>query len=220
MPDWKAIVRENLSQLDLGVAQQEVVAELAGHVEDLYLQFRERGLSESEAVSLTLDATPNWQELARNIARAKNKEDGMNRRTKTLWLPGLVAFATASISLMVLERFAYTRPRLWVKDGGMLAIYFSWWLLLPFCGAAAAYLSRRAGGQRMACAAASLFPAIIMLGVFCFVLPVSILIERNRFVMQHPLYFLLAMANWTLVPGLALLLGAVPFLRRVGIQQT
>jgi hypothetical protein len=59
-----------------------------------------------------------------------------------------------------------------------------------------------------------------MLAVFCFVLPVSVLIERNRFVMQHPLYFLLAMASWTLIPGSALLLGAVPFLRRAGIQQT
>ena len=220
MPEWKAIVRERLNQLDLGVAQQEVIAELAGHLEDLYLQFRTQGLSEAEAVRLTLEETANWQELARNIERAKSKEDRMNRRTKTLWLPGLVAFATASISLMVLERFAYLRPRLWVKDGGMLAIYFSWWLLLPFCGAAAAYLSRRAGGPRLVCAAASLFPSIMMLAVFCFVLPVSVLIERNRFVMQHPLYFLLSIANWTLIPGLALLLGAVPFLRRAGIQQS
>lgn len=217
MPDWKAIVRQKLQPLDPGASQQEVVSELAGHLEDLYLQFRTRGLSESEAVPLTLQETANWQELARNIERAK--EDGMNRRTKTLWLPGLVAFATASILLMVLERFAYSRPRLWVKDGGMLVIYFSWWLLLPFCGAAGAYLSRRAGGPRLVCAAASLFPALVMLAVFCFVLPVSVLIERNRFVMQHPLYFLLAMASWTLIPGSALLLGAVPFLRRAGIQQ-
>jgi hypothetical protein len=75
-------------------------------------------------------------------------------------------------------------------------------------------MSRRAGGTRLACVAASLFPAIVVLCIFCFVLPVSIVVEKNTFVMQHPLYFVLAMVNWTMVPGLALILGALPFLRQ------
>ncbi|HEY4904092.1 MAG TPA: hypothetical protein VIH89_11510 [Candidatus Sulfotelmatobacter sp.] len=137
----------------------------------------------------------------------------MNNRTKTLWLPGLAALTAASVLLMLLERIVMLQPRLWWKDSGVLAIHASWWILLPLCGAAGAYLSRRGGGQRLARLAAGLFPAIVMLCVFCFVLPVSVLIERNAFVMQHPLYFLLALINWTVVPGLALLLGTLPFLR-------
>jgi hypothetical protein len=43
---------------------------------------------------------------------------------------------------------------------------------------------------------------------------VSIVIERNQFVMQHPVYFVLATVNWTIVPGFDLLLRALPFLRQ------
>ncbi len=144
----------------------------------------------------------------------------MNARTKTLWLPGLVTFATASILLMLLERFAYLRPTIWLHDGGALVISLSWWILLPLCGAAGAYLSHRAGGKPAACVAASLFPAIVMLCVFGFVLAVSIVIERNQFVMQHPVHFLLAIVSWIIIPGCALLLGALPFLRQARMLET
>jgi hypothetical protein len=214
VPEWNVIVRGKLKDLGLGVRQQEEVAdELADHLEDIYEQFLEEGLCEPEALRLTLQEAADWRKLARNIRRARRKEDVMNNRTKTLWLPGLAALTAASVSLMLLERIVMLQPRLWWKDSGVLAIHASWWILLPLCGAAGAYLSRRGGGQRLARLAAGLFPAIIMLCVFCFVLPVSVLIERNAFVMQHPLYFLLALINWTVVPGLALLLGTLPFLR-------
>ena len=214
MPEWDVIVREKLKDLGLGVPQQEEIAdELADHLEDIYEQFLEEGLCEPEALRLTIQEAADWRKLARNIRRARRKEDVMNNRTKTIWLPGLAALTAASVSLMLLERIVMLQPRLWWKDSGVLAIHASWWILLPLCGAAGAYLSRRGGGQRLARLAAGLFPAIVMLCVFCFVLPVSVLIERNAFVMQHPLYFLLALINWTVVPGLALLLGALPFLR-------
>jgi hypothetical protein len=214
MPEWNSIVQSNLRDLDLCLGEQEeIAAELAGHLEDRYAQFLAQGRSESEALRLTLEETTPWQDLAKNINRAKRKEDVMNTQTKTLWLPGLAAFITASILLMLLERFVYLRPTLWLQDG-VLVIYLSWWILLPLCGAAGAYLSRRAGGKWWACLAASLFPALVMLCVFCFVLPVSIVIERNPFVMQHLVYFLLALVNWTIIPGVALLLGALPFLRQ------
>lgn len=214
VPEWNVIVRGKLKDLGLGVRQQEEVAdELADHLEDIYEQFLEEGLCEPEALRLTLQEAADWRKLARNIRRARRKEDVMNNRTKTLWLPGLAALTAASVLLMLLERIVMLQPRLWWKDSGVLAIHASWWILLPLCGAAGAYLSRRGGGQRLARLAAGLFPAIVMLCVFCFVLPVSVLIERNAFVMQHPLYFLLALINWTVVPGLALLLGTLPFLR-------
>jgi hypothetical protein len=220
MREWKSIVRSKLNGLDRRLSEREEVAgELAGHLEDLYEQFLAQGLCESEAFRLTLKETTPCQELAKNINRAMRKEDAMNPRTKTLWLPGLTAFATASILLMLLEHFVYLRPRLWVNNGGLLVIYLSWWILLPLCGAAGAYLSRRAGGERSARLAAGLFPAIVMLCVFCFVLPVSVVIERNRFVMQHPVLFLLAMVNWTVIQGFALLLGALPFLRQSRMVQ-
>jgi hypothetical protein len=232
VPDWKAVVARNLKELDI-TAQEEVAAELASHLEDRYEHLLAQGMPDADAHRLVLEETPDWQEVAENIQRAKRGEELMNSRTKTLWLPGLVAFATASIVLMILqrlvllhpalllslERITGLRPTLWWKNQ-VDVIYICWWVLLPLCGAAGAYLSRRAGGTRLACAAASLFPSIVMLCIFCFVLPVSIVIDRNSFVMKHPLYFVLAMVNWTMVPSLALILGALPFLRQTARPQS
>lgn len=228
MPDWKAVVQANLKDLRLGPSEQEEVAvELATHLEDVYEQFKAQGLREPEALRLTLGQASTWKQLSRNIARARSKEDGMNRRTRTFWVPGLVAFAAASIFLMILERLimsrpalmasleriAIFRPTLWWRDQ-VVVIYLCWWILLPLCGAAGAYLSRRAGGSRAACVASGLFPAIVVAFIFCFILPTSIAIEKNTFVIHHPLYFVLAMVIWVMVPALALILGALPFVRQ------
>lgn len=226
MPDWNSIVRKKLKTLSLDIEQQEeVVAELAGHVEELFEQFRARGLNESEAWRLSLEDSPDWRKLAQKIERAKREEGAMNNRTKTLWIPGLVSLTTASTLLMVLERVPFLQPTNWLRYGGstpshfsawllLLPIHLSWWLFLPLCGAAGARLSQRAGGQRLNCILAGLFPSIVMLSVFCTVLPISILIERNVYVLQHPTSYLLAIVHWTVVPGMALFVGTIPFLRR------
>jgi hypothetical protein len=233
MPEWERIVQENLN-LGLGGGQtQEVIGEVASHLEDLHDHLRAHGLSEFDALRLTLEEVGDWKGLGRKIKNAKRGEAEMNKRTKTLWVPGLMAFAASSILLMILQRLAMVRPALlatldhvarprptlwWSNQADV--IYLCWWVLLPLCGAAGAYLSRRAGGTRLAGAAASLFPSIVMLCIFSFVIPISLVIDKNRYVMRHPLYFGLAMVYWIMVPGLALLLGALPFLQRVpGIQE-
>src|SRR5712691_8727872 len=106
MPNWNSIVHERLRHLGLGAEQRkEVVAELAGHLEDSYEQFRAQGIEGPEALRLTLKEHTDWQKLARKIGSAKHKEGVMNNRTKTLWLPGLVSLTAASTLLMGLERF-------------------------------------------------------------------------------------------------------------------
>jgi hypothetical protein len=210
MPDWNAEVRKNLKNLGLTPhVQEEVIAELADHLQDHYEQLRAEGIPESEALERSLEQASGWRQMSRRIRNAKHKEDGMNYRTRALWLPGLTALATASICLMVLQ-LTGVQPKIWWKDGGALVIHLPWLLLLPLCGAAGAYLSLRAGGRRLARLAAGLFPALVMLAVFCVFLPVGILIERNAFIIRHPVYFVLAVLNWTVVPGLALLVGAAP----------
>jgi hypothetical protein len=42
------------------------------------------------------------------------------------------------------------------------AAYLPWLILLPFCGAAGAYLSRRAGGQPALRLVAGLFPVVVL----------------------------------------------------------
>jgi hypothetical protein len=61
MPEWNKIVRENLPLACIIPQQQEQVAEeLAGHLEDLYDEFRLDGYCEADALRLTM------QEVGKN----------------------------------------------------------------------------------------------------------------------------------------------------------
>ena len=134
----------------------------------------------------------------------------MNARTKQLWLPSLVSLTTAMLSLMAFTLFG-VQPHLYYAHRAVTTLYFPWLAVLPLCGAAGAYLSRRAGGERITCLASSLFPAAALLAVFCFILFVSIFVETDRVLTLSA--FALFVWNWVFLPGAALLLGALPFLR-------
>ena len=139
----------------------------------------------------------------------------MNQRSRTFWLPGLITLTLASVSLTVMQLFAFSRPRQYWVDGGNVQVGIFWLLSLLPCGAFGAYLSRRAGGSRWSSVVVSLFPSLTMLGVFCVVLPIAIFIERNTYVIHHLRHFGLALLAWTVVPGAPLLLGALPVLWRM-----
>jgi hypothetical protein len=98
MPDWKALVREWLERLGLSPTQEEeIVSELAGHLEDCYEECRTQGVGKPEAIERSLEQVANWPNLSRQIRRAKSKEKMINRRTKTLWLPALISLAAAMV---------------------------------------------------------------------------------------------------------------------------
>ena len=139
----------------------------------------------------------------------------MNQRSRTLWVPGLITLTLASVSLMVLQMFTFSRPRVHWIDGAEVVVAFGWLLSLVPCGALGAYLSRRAGGSRRNSIIASLFPSLVMLAVLCLVLPVRLFIERNTYLLHHPWYFGRLLLTWIVVPGFALLLGALPVLWRM-----
>ena len=136
----------------------------------------------------------------------------MNQRSRTLWLPGLVTLTLASVSLMLMQLFAFSRPRAYWVDGVNVEVGLFWLLSLVPCGALGAYMSCGAGGTRWNSMLASLFPSLTMLGVFCVVLPIAIFIERNTYVIHHLRPFGLALLAWTIVPGVPSLLGALPVL--------
>jgi hypothetical protein len=208
MADWNRMVRERLSLVDLTPAEQkEIIAELAGHLEDLYEQCRRQGMSESQAVGRTTYEISNPARLARTIGRAKHQEGNMNDRTKHLWLPGLASLIAAAV-LLVLE------IRLGIRDSfihlplAMTAI-FPWLANMLLSGGVAAYLSRRGGGTRRARLTSALFPAGAFFLCFCLVF-VARLSEADPFISLSA--FAIAACNWVLVPGIALVLGALPFL--------
>lgn len=143
----------------------------------------------------------------------------MNHRTKTLWLPSLISLTTAMVFLMVSTQIAL-QPRFiagrfvnvntsTTSTNYPLAAYLPWLVLLPCCGAAGAYLSRRAGGQRLVRLVAGLFPWITLFGLIGFLTLIGQIVPFRHQWVRFATGLLLA----SVPPGIALFLGVVPFLK-------
>ncbi len=139
----------------------------------------------------------------------------MNNRIKSLWLPAMVNLLAAMLVLMFMQKMG-TQPRLvWVDAAGgkfAMTFYFPWLVTLPFFGAAGAYLARRAQGKTLARLAAGLSPGLTLIALIVLIAPLSLLVDGlsvYRLVMITAGIF-----TWGVLPSLALLLGALPFLRQ------
>jgi hypothetical protein len=216
MHDWRETVRERLKACNLPLQdREEIVSELAAHLEEAYADAGAHGLGDGEAVEKALQEAGNWSVLARNILLAtKEEERSVNYRTKSLWLPALASFTAATLFLLVLTKISMQPQSLVRLNSGLgRSFYFGWLVAQVFFGALGAFLSRRAGGTRTARIVASEFPAIVMFGLWGLVIPVSALVEHNAFVLRHLLYYALGIFVWVVPPAIALLFGAIPFLR-------
>jgi hypothetical protein len=211
MPEWNALVRERLHLAGLSPQQQqETIAELEAHLDDLYAECCTQGLSESEAVTRAVHEVVDWQGLAKTIQRAKLKEGSMNDRTRHLWLPGFVSLSGAVLVFATLIRLG-VQPHIYYARHAALIFYFPWLAALPFCGAAGAYLSRRSGGERLACLLCGLFPAAVFLTSIGSILLFARIFGTDGVI--APPALAIVVGTWILLPGAALLLGALPFLR-------
>jgi hypothetical protein len=88
-------------------------------------------------------------------------------------------------------------------------VLLPWLILLPFCGAAGAYLSRRAGGNVRARLVAGLFPTIALFTLGSIVVPTRLL----TFARPEWRYGAIALIVGVVLPSAALLAGTAPFLR-------
>jgi hypothetical protein len=224
MPDWKSIVRERLASQSEIDEREEVISELAAHLEEAYESARARCKSDAEAVELTLQQVQDWSAVAQEIRRARSKEGFMNYRTKSLWLPTLITLSGASFSLLLIQRMGIEPRLVWIdlrhvsplssplygKIG--MTFYWPWLASLPFFGAAGAYLSRRSQGDNRTRLLAGLSPALIMMIAMCAILPFALAIDGLSF-SRLVVFGLSGLANWVALPGVALSIGAMPFLR-------
>ena len=221
MPEWKALVRQRLGDLGLAVPQEDAVfAELASHLEEVYDEACAQGLCKSEAIERSLAQVTDWHSLSRNIQIAKHREGIMNHRTATLWLPGLTSLTAAMVFLMLFEVISL-QPRFlalgyfaaWhigsISANVLLVMYLPWLALLPFCGAIGALLSRRAGGERPICLAAGMFPWTVLFFLVTFLTVIGQIVP-----FQHEwIGFVTKLLLVSVPPGIALLLGVIPFLK-------
>jgi hypothetical protein len=212
MGNWQQNVRENLAACPGSEdTEDEVVVELAFHLQEAYEEARAVGLSHDSAINVALEQVGDWRTLARNIRRAKSEEVSMNKRTKSLWLPALMTLLGASTSLALFQ-YLGARPHLvWVGNVA-LTFYWAWLATLPIFGAMGAYLSRRAQSSAWARLTAGLAPALVMLIVMCLILPWGLAMDGIHFF--RLVSFGLGLTNWVAIPAVALLVGVAPFLHQ------
>ena len=219
MPDWEQLVRDRLPLPKLpGQTREEIISELASHLEEIYQQNVVRLANEHDAVEHTLREAGDWSVLAENIANITGKRKLMNLRTRALWLPALATLLAASLFLRLLTEISL-EPRFLVRLTGLGPWFYSCWLLANLLfGSLGAFLSGRAGGSRRERLVAGVFPALVMFGLCAVAIPVSVAVDRNPVVLHHPWYLAVGVVVWVVAPGTALLLGAMPFLRKTNLS--
>lgn len=153
---------------------------------------------------------------------AASEVSRLNQRTRSLWLPGLISLTAASLLMFAEEMVLVHDSSFYFTDISLRPshlvsglprwFYFLWLLAQVVCGALGAFLSRSMGGTRASRIAAGAFPAIAMFLLCGLVIPISAVFEHNVFVFRHPSGIALGILLWAAAPGVALLVGASPFL--------
>src|SRR5437899_7066498 len=178
MPDWETLVRERLRVLRIcpSPAAEELVPELASHLEDHYEDSLRKGLPSETAFRNSLDQIDRLPRLWLELRILQ--EEIMIGFTRKVLLPGFLAFV-CSMAIAWTLAFAGVQPRtVSLPDGLYLPLPIAWFCLLPFCGAIAAILSHRRGGSYLQRATASIFPAAI-LGSALLVMFITALIQSQ-----------------------------------------
>jgi hypothetical protein len=213
VPDWLQLVRERLGALGIGVQrEEEVVAELAGYLEDAYEGRLKRGATPERALACAFSEVANWARFRKEIRRAASEEGSMSVHTKNLVLPGITMLISAASLLLAI--LWLVPPAVWA-DRRAPVLFFALWLL-SYCvmGALGAYWSRREGGNTATRFLSGVFPLAMHLGiVLCVIFATAVGASRSP--EHHEADFMLrAGLTFVVAPGVALAIGTLPFLRK------
>ncbi|HXW93964.1 MAG TPA: permease prefix domain 1-containing protein [Terriglobales bacterium] len=113
-PDWTELVRQRLALS----CTNDVVSELASHLEETYADACARGTTDTEAIRIALEQVGDWQALAGEIARTRSEEESMNdgtmnHRTKTVLLPAIAVLFGVGLMLLFVDRAAILPRVVW-----------------------------------------------------------------------------------------------------------
>jgi hypothetical protein len=226
MPDWQELVSARLASLELEECEkQEVMTELAGHLQDTYETLRREGLPQDQAIRGALAQVPNWKDLQRQICAAK--EGIMNPRTTRLWIPSVVTLGLSVLTLMGFALVGFKPGPFGSRDGheiwwaalisgttgGLRSVneYTVWLMALPFLGALGAHLSSRAGGTRRDMIISGVFPALAWLTIVLVVLSFAATLGERLDTLIRPVGPIGVLALLVAIPGACLLLGVLAY---------
>jgi hypothetical protein len=209
MRDWREYVRQHLSAIsEYRPVNEDVVAELAEHLEEVYAELQKSGLSQAEATRRAPERVGSWMELRQGIELAR-QEGTMQERVRQFWLPSLVtlftAFAVLAILIWAGVRPWMTRP---AETRGLI-VYVPWILMLPFIGAVGAYMSRRAKATGWRVYVAGVFPALAIAMLFLLLLPWGFIVDPRVAPDFKLMGFAAGTVSWVILPGIALWIGIV-----------
>jgi len=106
-----------------------------------------------------------------------------------------------------------------MNSGSLHSFYFVWLSAQVAFGALGALFSRRAGGTCTERIVAGAFPAVVIVGTYVALMPVTSMFSGRAATSPFPAYLASAMLVWVAAPAFALLLGAAPFLRESQLQE-
>lgn len=221
MPDWEKLVRERLAYLSLERQDEnEVIAELADHLEETFESLCREGMSEQEATLRALAQVADWKGLNRKIYLARHQEEIMEPRVRQFWVPGLLGFSLFLAFSTIVESTSfgwYLGGKLWLvshplvlslgRGTPILRFHIELLVLLVVVGAMAAGLSRWEGGTLRTSLLSSVFPSVPFAVVFLIAIPTGLIIVHPisyGVVGQQIVYMAL---GWVLAPAAALLAG-------------
>jgi hypothetical protein len=210
MPDWLEFVRRRVGTLEVGPRREaEIIAELADHHADLFEDRCREGLGEVEAEARAGEEVSDWREFRDEIRCAELEEVLMDYRSRSLWLPGLITLTLSSGLFWMLETHGVHMRIPWLNNPALM-FSLPWTLSLPIVGALGALISRRLGGRPRESLLAGLFPSATMCAFFVLVAPLALLIDADVPKTLQLYGFAGGMLAWVIIPGTALLVGALP----------
>lgn len=210
MPDWRQYLRARLGPLGLRhEREEEILTELAEHLEDQCAARPERAILPRNRVE-PIEGGTDWTLLAREIRHAE--EETMSPTAKTLWVPGLSMLFCSFILLLAMTRLV--PPAIWVNPKAPVLLVAPWLLSYVAFGALGAWWSRRAGGSTATRFFSGMFPFALHLAVFFLPAILAIASNVSRLGEHDQVRFLMRIGlGWVVIPGAALAIGTVPFLR-------
>jgi hypothetical protein len=211
MHEWRKFVQVQLVRLPLPPGTKaDVVEEIAGHLEEVYLRHRRQGMTEELAAQRAMSQVSDWNAFERHIRNAKESDDFMLNRVRQLWFPGLLTLTLVTALLPMLLKLGL-EPRIVSWNGpGTVLLYLPWLMMLPLFGALGAYVSLRAGGSARVILVSGIFPLLSLAGCFFVILPLSMVLDRSLAFHLTTAGFLGLLFSWVVAPGAALLAGALP----------